>query len=158
MLDEQRYLFSMQQNWAHCKHCLEALYRRQTHVKGNYRQNKTHAEHRFEKAEVCPFCEEEGHKMAKCPSFLNLLRKCVWCGEHSHESHQCEKRPRGEGYYTGECVNSINLFMQSRNEPSKGRAYFANVTVSDGQVSAMVDNGASLCLISESVVNNNVYL
>ena len=93
--------------------------------------------------------------MANCSSFLGLLRKCVWSGELLHESHQCDKRPRGEIYQAGECVNSINFLMQSRDKRSDGKESFANVTVADFSVSAMVDNGASVCLISEYVVYNN---
>ena len=102
----------------------------------------------------CAFCEEDDHKMAQCPQFLGLLRKCCWCGDQSHESFQCSKNP-AQGMDSAGDVSDINMLMQNRFSRSNGKAYFVEVEIAEVVVDAMVDSGASVCLINESVVNNN---
>ena len=107
----------------------------------------------------CVFCEEEDHKMAQCPLFLGLLRRCNWCGEQSHDSFQCKKKPATQtDNNAGEVYSSlnVNMLMQTKFTRSCANAYFVEVKVLDDlSIDALVDNGSSVCLISDSLVNNN---
>ena len=108
----------------------------------------------------CVFCEAEDHKMARCPLFLGLLRKCCWCGDQSHESYQCDQKPAGHAESnTGEVYKGVNLLMQTKLNRSIGNAYFVEVGIAENLlVDALVDNGSSVCLISDDLVKNSAQL
>ena len=78
----------------------------------------------------CAFCKEHGHKMAHCPQFLGMLRKCCWCGDQSQESFQCSKNP-ARGMDSAGDVSDINMLMQNRLSHSSGKAYFVKVEIAD---------------------------
>ena len=95
--------------------------------------------------------------MAQCVAFFKVITKCNWCGANTHESYKCDKMPR----YPGNS-NEVNLIMKTNENRSDGRAYFASISIADTPVEAMIDNGASVCLVKESLVNSiaalrNVY-
>ena len=108
----------------------------------------------------CIFCEAEDHKMAQCPLFLGMLRRCCWCGDQTHESYQCDKKPASRADSgTGEVYTNVNMLMQTKSNRSIGSAYFVEVRIAENLlIDAMVDNGSSVCLISDSLVNSSAKL
>ena len=44
--------------------------------------------------QICGFCNEEAHSMAKCEEFTDRCLRYAHCGAKEHASHLCEKRDK----------------------------------------------------------------
>ena len=107
-----------------------------------------------QRTQNCAFCGDDGHAMAGCENFMKLLHKCNWCGSKEHESHQCGAKP-GTSSATNYSGNEadVNIVMKTSSTKSDGKAYFVSIGVLGIDIEAMIDNGASVCLMRESFMN-----
>ena len=110
-----------------------------SHAKGRGKVEPKHPEQK------CFGCGEQGHFIRTCPD----KKKCTSCGRWGHRASYCRDKS-GQYYASKTSRSSRDVYQVSGSE----EAVTLKVMIEGQEVAAMLDTGATPCVIDKSTADN----